>query len=630
MTESKMGGFRQWKKGKHWLYGASVLLALTGTVLLTLSLSMPVIAVTNGNIVLYNGIITNTGAVEAGNPQGRVFCIDVATSLESGATSNLSETGASAAGLTWAMLNATQRAQIQTIGWLAFNNARSSAASDNNLYLAAQELIWDVTTGHGLPSKASESFYGAGHMDVPEDEAWYEGTPNYVPAMMMADMDFLLVQYQNFLKVPQFSTNTQTLPLGKSATFTDANQVLGHYASLQATNGLKVSVSGNILTVTPTQAGTGTVSLSNGGVSETDGTANSGGVHVWFTNDPDGKAGQNLIFAEKAPNQSVQVSVTAVPPAIETEASDGSDGDHKLGVGTIMAQDTSKIKNLVAGNYTEVTHWVEAETGTALIVNGKPLVTTQDFTSIGNGEDQVTSKVQFTDAALQGKSITAEEFVYPKGKISGVPVVFEDHYKGNASQSLTISKGEGETQVEKALLATGKVTFSDHYSGSGFEAGQKVVVKVDSVFDHTLNKEVPASGNSTFTADKNGHVSGTIQVTLDATKLAGDDVTVFESTWVDSQLVFQLHDKAAVAETVQVSSPAPTSSSAPAIPSTPSSSSNPKSSTPPTAPLPHTGDRATGFLVWVGTGLLAFGVGLVERHHVAALFTYLVSKVRRK
>lgn len=318
LRETKASHFRCWKKGKHWLVGASVLLALTGAVaVLAPQVFQPTIAyaVTNGSITLNQGIIMNSGAVQTGNPEGRVFCIDVATSLDTGANANLTNTGSDAAGLTWTTLSTEQRFQIQTLGWLAFNNAHTSAASDSNMYLAAQELIWDVTTGHGLPDKAADSFYGPDNMDVPEDQAWYEATPGYDPATMLSDMDYLLQAYQTFIKLPKFDTTSQTIQLGQTATFTDANNVLGAYDKITATNGLTTSVSGNKLTVTPTQAGTGTITLSNGGYSDTGNTTSGTGVQVWFTTNPSGNPGQNLIYSAAHPEQSVQVTVKVIPSA---------------------------------------------------------------------------------------------------------------------------------------------------------------------------------------------------------------------------------------------------------------------------------------------------------------------------
>ncbi|CDG03744.1 Cell wall surface anchor family protein [Lactococcus lactis subsp. lactis A12] len=201
------------------------------------------------------------------------------------------------------------------MGWLAFNRSATSAASDNNRYLATQELIWDVTTGHGLPKDADSSAYGPGHMDMPGDEAWYEGTANYQASEMLSDMNELLQEYQTFTTLPDFGTSSQTVKIGEAATFKDAAQVLSNFGTISTTNGLKASVSGNTLIVLPTQAGTGTVTLSNGGISETDGTANSGGVHVWFTNNPDGATGQNLIFSNASPEEKVIVTVKALPSA---------------------------------------------------------------------------------------------------------------------------------------------------------------------------------------------------------------------------------------------------------------------------------------------------------------------------
>ena len=304
------------------------------------------------------------------------------------------------------------------------------------------------------------------------------------------------------------------------------------------------------------------------------------------------------------------------PPRIETQASDSLDKDQTLGVGTIKAQDDSTIKNLVAGEYTEVTHWVNSNTGAAIVIDGKPLLSTQDFTSTGSGSDHVTTQTTFNDVSLQGQKLTAEEFVYHKGNTSGTPVVSETNYKTNPSQTLSVATGKGQTQVQVSTITPSQQTIPDRYKGSGFEAGQKVVVKVDSVFDHTLNKEIPASGTATFTADQNGNVSGILQVTLDATKLAGHDVTFFESTIVDNQLVFQMHDKNATSETVHVNLPVHT-------PSTPQNIANITVN----ALLPHTGDRASWIPTGIGVGLLLSALGFLKRRTLVKAFLSLKARI---
>lgn len=304
------------KHHKHLLYSGAVLIALAGSGVAFIPHAFTpqtVYAVTNGTISMAQGIIMNTGAVESENPEGRVYCIDAGTPLySSGATAGLSDTGSGAAGVTWASLSSTARKQVQLLGWLSFNNETSSASHDNNMYLAAQCLIWDITTGQGLPAKSGDSKFNPNHYGDEADQAWYAATPNTDSSTIFRDMDVLLSAYQNFVKVPKFDKEQATIHLGESATFTDSNQVLDNYSQVTATNGLKTSFSGNSLKVTPTQAGNGTVTLSNGGISE-DGTANSGGVHVWFTNNPDGSAGQNVLYSEHSPEQKVQVSVKVIP-----------------------------------------------------------------------------------------------------------------------------------------------------------------------------------------------------------------------------------------------------------------------------------------------------------------------------
>lgn len=246
------------------------------------------------------------------------------------------------------------------------------------------------------------------------------------------------------------------------------------------------------------------------------------------------------------------------PPSIQTQASDVSDGDQTLGVGVVTGKDVSTIQGLAAGDYSEVTQWVDSKTGAPLVKDGESVTVTKDFTSQGSGKDIVSTEVSFNDAALQGKSVTAEEFVYPKGQVSGQAVVSENHFQDNPDQTLSISKATGETQVQNPSVKIGdQVKVEDTYKGTGFQPNQKATVKVDSAFDHSFNQEVPASGTATFTANSKGQIEGTLEVTVDTSNLQGHALTFLESAEVDGQVVSQLHDKNVPSETVTVKVPQP-------------------------------------------------------------------------
>ncbi|MDR0299742.1 MAG: Cys-Gln thioester bond-forming surface protein [Streptococcaceae bacterium] len=305
--------------------------------------------------------------------------------------------------------------------------------------------------------------------------------------------------------------------------------------------------------------------------------------------------------------------------SIKTTASDSLDNDHNLGLGTVTARDNSIVKNLVAGDYTEVTHWVDKSTGKEITINGKALTTSKDFSSTGDGEDEVKTEVTFDDVSLQGKEITAEEFIYPKGNTSGTPVISETNYKTNEDQSLTVATGKGETQVQTSVIKNDTVTINDQFKGSGFQPNETVLVKVDSAYDHSQDKEVSASGQAKFTADSNGNIQGLIQVTVDATELQDHDLTFFESTFLKDELVFKLHDKNASSETVHVSLPT----------DTPSSGQN-LINTVKNAILPHTGDLSSWLPLALGASLLATVLAFIKRQTVIKAFHSLREKLGKK
>lgn len=254
--------------------------------------------------------LTNTGAVTEGNAPGRVYCLDEASPLNPGASATTSNTGSGSVGADWASLKPLQRAQLQWIGWLSFNNTKASAATDDAMYFAAQMIIWDIANGDGFPASAAAS---ENHPANDYTQNLNGGHQSY--QAIMDDMDYLIDQYNSSIKLPKFAQSEKTIILGQTAKFSDSNGVLHNYNKITATNGANATVSGNMLSVKPTKAGVSTITLDNGGISEDGPSANKGGVQVWFTNNTDGTPGQNVLYSANHPQANVKVKVNVIPAA---------------------------------------------------------------------------------------------------------------------------------------------------------------------------------------------------------------------------------------------------------------------------------------------------------------------------
>ncbi|MGY3712166.1 SpaA isopeptide-forming pilin-related protein, partial [Lactococcus petauri] len=253
--------------------------------------------------------LTNTGAVSEGNAPGRVYCLDEASPLTPGASATLSDSGNGSVGVDWATLTSTQRTQLQWIGWLSFNNTKASAATNDAMYFAAQMIIWDIANGDGLPASAAASENRPAN-DYTQN--LNDGHQSY--QAVMDSMDYLLGQYNAHIKPVSFIGQEKTIKMGDTAKFTDSTNTLPYYKAT-ATNGGAASISGNVLSVKPAKAGKTEVTLDNGGISETDSTANAGGVRVWFTKNTDNTPGQNVMYSSTDPSMKAKVTVSVIPAA---------------------------------------------------------------------------------------------------------------------------------------------------------------------------------------------------------------------------------------------------------------------------------------------------------------------------
>ena len=418
--------------------------------------------------------LTNTGAVSEGNAPGRVYCLDEASPLTPGASATLSDTGNGAVGVDWATLTPTQRMQLQWIGWLSFNNTKASAATNDAMYFAAQMIIWDVANGDGLPASAAAS----------ENRPANDYTQNLNGGhqsyqAVMDNMDYLLKQYQIRLKTLSFNNQEKTVKMGETAKFTDSTNTLFSYKAT-ASNGGSASISGNVLSVKPAKAGKTEVTLDNGGISETDSTANSGGVRVWFTKNTDNKPGQNVMYSATDPKMAAKVTVNVIPAAsIKITKKDSNSGKIIPGTKFILLNKEGKqvTKDADGKSLPNGGEFTTGADGTVTINN---LMADPENLAGGEAQTPVTIRETYVPApyTLSNNLVTV---VNPDGSAkepsTDLPIKVVPGTTASNPTGVTFSdkKQVQAIKVEKTNSLSGHTNITDNYSlaGATFEIKNK-------------------------------------------------------------------------------------------------------------------------------------------------------------
>ncbi|WP_442773761.1 SpaA isopeptide-forming pilin-related protein [Lactococcus hircilactis] len=243
---------------------------------------------------------------------------------------------------------------------------------------------------------------------------------------------------------------------------------------------------------------------------------------------------------------------TVKVPTLNTTATDHADGDKIIGVGNAQIDDVSVITGLEPNTtYTENAQVVVAGVGTS--ITGKTVDVSIKFTTDADGNATVKLTTPVIDSSkLVGKGATMLETVVDE---NGTPIVQDHNYKDNAPETVTVATPTGSTQAKVESVNAGLATVDDDYAGSGYVPDTKVTVDVTGIFDHTLGKMLPASGQAIFTADAKGNVSGTIQVSFNDVASLGHEVTFIEQSSVNDNVVVQPSDKNDKKETVTVKQP---------------------------------------------------------------------------
>lgn len=302
----------------------------------------------------------------------------------------------------------------------------------------------------------------------------------------------------------------------------------------------------------------------------------------------------------------VDKPITPVVPTIKTKAHDKNNkqtlAEKEISKDTVMYDDV-ELTNAKAGQEQTSTLHRRVKDDSGKVKDDKVVATakaTFDDKVEKSQENTVETKVDTTKDTKLPDTESAEYVWTQEIKQDGKVIAKHDDLD---NQDETIYVPKGHTQVAtNEIEPKPNQTFPDNYYAKGLTIGETYTVKVISAWDNQAKKEVPAKGELTFKATA---TSMTVQVpvTIDASDLAGHDVTLLEELHdYSGNLNVSNKDKNDKKETVHVKDVTPTpSSSKPTTPSTTPAT--------PKAVLPTTGSSTGDALMYGGMAVLLFALG---------------------
>ncbi|MBK5077303.1 VaFE repeat-containing surface-anchored protein [Lactococcus lactis] len=270
----------------------------------------------------------------------------------------------------------------------------------------------------------------------------------------------------------------------------------------------------------------------------------------------------------------VDKPVTPVVPTIKTKAHDKNNkqtlAEKEISKDTVMYDDV-ELTNAKAGQEQTSTLHRRVKDDSGKVKDDKVVATakaTFDDKVEKSQENTVETKVDTTKDTKLPDTESAEYVWTQEIKQDGKVIAKHDDLD---NQDETIYVPKGHTQVAtNEIEPKADQHFNDAYYAKGLTVGETYTVKVISAWDNKAKKEVPAKGELTFKATA---TSMTVQVpvTIDASDLAGHDVTLLEELHdYSGNLIISNKDKTDKKETVHVKDVTPTPSTTPEKPSTPS------------------------------------------------------------
>ena len=297
-----------------------------------------------------------------------------------------------------------------------------------------------------------------------------------------------------------------------------------------------------------------------------------GTVDVTFTFDATDLDGESVVvfetlyrldkkIASHADIDDAGQTVEFAKPSIGTIAKDGVDGDQQAVIDpeTVIV-DTVSYSGLVVGKeYVVKGKLMDKDTGKALEIDGKPVVSEATFTP-EHSSGTVDVSFEFNSSALAGKSVVVFETLYRLDKKIASHADIDD--AGQTVEFAEPSIGTTAKDVvdgDKMIVASGKVGIVDIVSYSGLVVGKEYVVK-GKLMDKDTGKALeidgkPVVSEATFTPE---HSSGTVDVSFefDALDLAGRKMVVFETLYRGDDVITKHADIDDAGQTVLIIQPA--------------------------------------------------------------------------
>jgi TQXA domain-containing protein len=278
-------------------------------------------------------------------------------------------------------------------------------------------------------------------------------------------------------------------------------------------------------------------------------TEANGTVEVPFEIDSSLLAGKSTVAFENLYNNGVQIAVhndltdtdqTVHHPAVHTTAISGDMQDHFISAEKdAVITDKVELTNLIPGEtYTVKGTLMDKSTGKAVTVDGKA-VTAETTFKADSENPTVNVEFKFDASKLVGHDLVVfEDLVHNDVTVAHHKDLKDKDQTVHATSMHTTAtdKADGDHQI-----GTEPSTITDRVEYSGLTKGATYTVK-GTLMDKSTGKAVTVDGKEitatkTFKAAKS---SGTVDLDyeIDATKLAGHDLVVFEKAYdADNTLV---------------------------------------------------------------------------------------------
>ena len=271
-------------------------------------------------------------------------------------------------------------------------------------------------------------------------------------------------------------------------------------------------------------------------------TATSGKQDVVFTFDASGLEGKTIVAFQDiylgdtiiaSENDYDRTTQTIYIPSGQTEAKDSETKERISNADeSVTINDEVSYKNLIPGKkYTTVGKLVNKKTGKTLVVNGKEITNTVEFTA-DKPDGTMIVPFTFDASALEGETYVVFEDVY----YDKIPVIIH-HDINDENQTPKFPKvrttvADGKT-ADHVTLAEDKASFTDTVTYENVLIGKKYKVTgtlmnkaTKSALLDADGKEIKVSSEPFVASNEKGTVK--VKFTFDASLLEGATIVVYE------------------------------------------------------------------------------------------------------